>query len=72
MGDPAILTTNGHTVECVVFDRSGPGHTHKLEVNIAAAEAAGLTVKAGSQGPYPSAGPGDAAVPASIYFPTAK
>jgi len=72
MGDPATLTTNGQTVQCVVFDSSGPGHKNKPEVNEAAAKAAGLQVKSGPQGPYPSAGPGDAAVPASIYFPTAK
>jgi hypothetical protein len=73
MGDPAILRANGQSVDCIVFDRStGNSHRNKPEVNSAAAEAVGLDVKPGPQGPYPSAGKGDAAVPAEIYFPTAQ
>jgi RHS repeat-associated protein len=74
MGDPAYLITNGQTVKCKVIDRStntNASHTDKPEANPAAARAAGLKVKGGTQGAYPSAGPGDADVPASIYFPTA-
>lgn len=75
VGDPATLTTNGHTVQCLVTDTTENtpriNHEHRPEVNVPAATAAGLTIVAGPQGPMVSNGqPGTPDIPALIYFPT--
>ncbi len=75
VGDPATLTTNGRTVQCVTTDTTdnnhGINHEHRPEVNQRAAEAAGLHLVPGPQGPMPSNGQrGNPDIPATIHFPT--
>jgi RHS repeat-associated protein len=78
VGDPATLHTNGTSVPCHVTDTTDNkhghppiNHEHRPEVNPAAANAAGLTLVPGPQGPMPSNGqPGTPDIPATIDFPT--
>jgi len=75
VNDPATLNTNGKSVPCHVTDttdnKHGINHEHRPEVNQAAANAAGLTLVPGPQGPMPSNGkPGNPDIPATIDFPT--
>jgi RHS repeat-associated protein len=75
VGDPATLIVNGHQVQCIVTDTTdnnhGINHEHRPESNTRAAQAAGLNVVNGPQGPMPNNGqPGNPNIPATIHFPT--